>query len=148
MCMKCWESDIMVKVYADLIKKGLKTIDDVPAKLRLQVEKELLKQFTRGRYTIDLQAMNWVYQSALGGREAVRKNMKGKQTMKYRDFTKLEIDYLVDMCNFTDEEYQYFILKTKDKSIIQISLEMHISESKVSKLARRVKNKISRVEEK
>lgn len=68
--------------------------------------------------------------------------------MKYRDFTKLEIDYLVDMCNFTDEEYQYFILKTKDKSIIQISLEMHISESKVSKLARRVKNKISRVEEK
>lgn len=24
----------MVKVYADLIRKGLKTIDDVPAKLR------------------------------------------------------------------------------------------------------------------
>lgn len=41
--MKCWESDIMVKVYADLIRKGLKTIDDVPTKLRLQVEKELLK---------------------------------------------------------------------------------------------------------
>lgn len=33
----------MVKVYADLIRKGLKTIDDVPAKLRAQVEKELLK---------------------------------------------------------------------------------------------------------
>lgn len=32
----------MVKVYADLIEKGLKTIDDVPAKLRAQVEKVVL----------------------------------------------------------------------------------------------------------
>ncbi len=32
----------MVKIYFSLIKKGLKTIDDVPEKLRLQVE-ELLK---------------------------------------------------------------------------------------------------------
>ena len=28
----------MAKVYADLIEKGLKTIDDVPAKLRPEVE--------------------------------------------------------------------------------------------------------------
>lgn len=32
----------MAKVYAALIRKGLKTIDDVPEKLRAQVE-ELLK---------------------------------------------------------------------------------------------------------
>ena len=31
----------MAKVYADLIKKGLKTIDDVPEKLRADVEKIL-----------------------------------------------------------------------------------------------------------
>lgn len=28
----------MAKVYADLIRKGIKTIDDVPAKLREAVE--------------------------------------------------------------------------------------------------------------
>ena len=28
----------MAKVYADLIKKGLKTIDDVPAKLKVEVQ--------------------------------------------------------------------------------------------------------------
>ena len=28
----------MAKIYASLIKKGLKTIDDVPAKLRAEVE--------------------------------------------------------------------------------------------------------------
>ena len=31
----------MVQVYADLIKKGLKTIDDVPAKLKDDVQKIL-----------------------------------------------------------------------------------------------------------
>jgi hypothetical protein len=33
----------MAKVYADLIKKGVKTIDDVPARLRADVE-EILRQ--------------------------------------------------------------------------------------------------------
>lgn len=65
--------------------------------------------------------------------------------MNIRDFTKPEIEYFIDMCNFTDEEYQYFMLKSKDKSIVQISMEMHISESKVSKLAKRVKTKILKV---
>ena len=31
----------MVKVYANLIKRGLKTLDDVPEKLRAEVEEEL-----------------------------------------------------------------------------------------------------------
>lgn len=31
----------MAKIYADLIRKGLKTIDDVPAKLRGDVRKIL-----------------------------------------------------------------------------------------------------------
>lgn len=31
----------MAKIYADLIKKGLKTIDDVPENLRADVEKLL-----------------------------------------------------------------------------------------------------------
>lgn len=31
----------MAKVYADLIRKGIKTIDDVPERIRKQVEKIL-----------------------------------------------------------------------------------------------------------
>lgn len=31
----------MAKIYADLIRKGLKTIDDVPEKLRADVERIL-----------------------------------------------------------------------------------------------------------
>lgn len=36
----------MHKIYADLIIKGLKTIDDVPLKIRDKVKEELIK---RGR---------------------------------------------------------------------------------------------------
>lgn len=32
----------MAKVYADLIRKGLKTIDDVPARLKEQVKEILI----------------------------------------------------------------------------------------------------------
>lgn len=35
----------MAKVYADLIRKGMKTLDDVPARLRAAVE-ALLKEST------------------------------------------------------------------------------------------------------
>lgn len=40
--MRCWqEVERMAKVYAALIRKGLKTIDQVPALLRKQVEEIL-----------------------------------------------------------------------------------------------------------
>ena len=36
--MKVWGYDDMAKIYANLIKKGIKTIDDVPEKIRAEVE--------------------------------------------------------------------------------------------------------------
>jgi len=38
----------MAKIYADLIKKGLKTIDDVPERLREAVEKILAADTIEG----------------------------------------------------------------------------------------------------
>ena len=44
--MRCWqEVERMAKVYAPLIRKGLKTLDDVPANLRDAVAK-LLEEST------------------------------------------------------------------------------------------------------
>ena len=50
-------------------------------------------------------------------------------------------------CNltFTEDELTYFNLRAKDKSNVQIAFEMNISESQVSKLAKRVKSKMLRV---
>lgn len=64
---------------------------------------------------------------------------------KIRDFTVPELNMFRELCNFTDEELEYFNLRAKDKSNVQIAYLMNISEPKVSILAKRVKKKMIRV---
>lgn len=65
--------------------------------------------------------------------------------MQINDFVEKELQMFRDECNFSDEELEYFNLKAKDKSNTQIALAMNCSEAKVSKIARKVKNKMLRV---
>lgn len=65
--------------------------------------------------------------------------------LKICEFVESELKELREQCNFTDDELCYFNLRAKDKSNIQISFDMHISESKVNSLAKRVKSKINKV---
>ena len=61
------------------------------------------------------------------------------------DFTTHELEQLKDLCNFDDQELEYFNIKAKHKSNVAIAIQMNISEAQVSKLAKRVKSKIKRV---
>lgn len=65
--------------------------------------------------------------------------------MKIRDFTVPELNKFRELCNFTDDELAYFNLRSKDKSNVQIALEMNVSTAQVSKLAKRVKAKMVRI---
>ena len=65
--------------------------------------------------------------------------------MQLYDFTVPELNRFRELCNFTPDELQYFELRSKYKSNVQIAMIMHISEAKVSKLARKVKDKIIRI---
>ena len=65
--------------------------------------------------------------------------------MQIYDFTVPELNKLRELCNFSDSELEYFNLRAKHKSNVEIALTMHVSESQVSKLARKVKDKIKRV---
>ena len=65
--------------------------------------------------------------------------------MKIYDFVEWELQKFRDECNFTEDELQYFNLKSKNKSNVEISIEMCVSEPQVSKLAKRVKTKILKV---
>ena len=65
--------------------------------------------------------------------------------MQVYDFTRPELDYFRELCNFTESEREYFELRAKGKSNVQIAMEMNVSESQVSKLARKVKSKMFRV---
>ena len=65
--------------------------------------------------------------------------------MLIRDFTVPELNKFRELCNFTTDERLYFELRARDKSNIEISLEMNVSTAQVSKIAKRVKTKIIKV---
>lgn len=67
------------------------------------------------------------------------------QTPQIYDFTVPELEVFRKLCNFSDDELHYFNLRARHKSNTFISVEMNVSEAQVSKLARRVKDKIIRV---
>lgn len=64
--------------------------------------------------------------------------------IKLQSLIKSELDELIEKCNFTDEELEYVYYKSKDNTNVYISHMMNVSIAKVSCLARRVQNKISR----
>lgn len=65
--------------------------------------------------------------------------------MQVYDFTKPELDMFRELCNFTPDELEYFNLRSSGMSNVQIALEMNVSESKVSKLAKKTKSKMFRI---
>ena len=65
--------------------------------------------------------------------------------MKIYDFTEPELQVSRELCNFTPDEMEYFNLRAKHYSNLQISMRMNVSEGKVSKLAKAVKTKILKV---
>ena len=65
--------------------------------------------------------------------------------MHVYDFVVPELNKFRELCNFSPQELEYFNLRANHKSNIEISLTMHVSEGQVSKLAKRVKDKIKRV---
>lgn len=67
------------------------------------------------------------------------------QVPQIYDFTVPELNVFRELCNFSDDEMEYFDLKAKHKSNTFIAIEMSVSEAQVSKLAKRVRNKIIRI---
>lgn len=65
--------------------------------------------------------------------------------MKLYDFVEPELERFRRECNFSAEELEYFNLRAKHYSNLQIAIEMSVSEGKVSKLAKSVKTKILKV---
>jgi transcriptional regulator len=65
--------------------------------------------------------------------------------MQIYDFTVPELNKFRELCNFSDDELEYFNLRSRHKSNVEIAMAMHVSEAQVSKLARKVKDKIKRI---
>lgn len=65
--------------------------------------------------------------------------------LRIPDFTKREIEYLLENCNFTSQERQLFLLRNEEKSLEQCAEIMNVSDSTVYRISRRMKDKIIRV---
>lgn len=65
--------------------------------------------------------------------------------MKICAFTKKELDTFRKECNFTELERQCFDLKAKDKTNIQLAMELNICDSTVSTTMKSIRTKITAV---
>lgn len=64
------------------------------------------------------------------------------------DFTKKELEYILENANFTEEQEQIFKMLTSKQgrqSIVCISFNMNMSESTVKRRIKQIKNKILRL---
>ena len=64
--------------------------------------------------------------------------------MKLYNFVKDEENFLIENCNFTDDELKVFKLKQKDYTIVKIAMELHMSERTINTLVDKITNKIIR----
>ena len=65
--------------------------------------------------------------------------------MKLTEFTRPEVEYFRRECNFTPEERAVFDLRTSARSITQICMTLHMSQSTVHRRLNSIKCKMLRV---
>lgn len=62
-----------------------------------------------------------------------------------RDLTAPEADRLRALCNFSDEERQVFDLRIRDKSVIEISMTLHMSVASTKRRLQSIRTKVAKV---
>lgn len=73
---------------------------------------------------------------------------EGKNVKINFDFTRSELEYILENANFTIEQEEIFKMLTSKygrASIVNISLKMNMSESTVKRRIKQIKNKIIRL---
>lgn len=79
---------------------------------------------------------------------AQRKSEEGKRDKINFDFTRKELEYILENANFTIEQEQIFKMLTSRygrASIVNISIKMNMSESTVKRRIKQIKSKILRL---
>ena len=61
------------------------------------------------------------------------------------DFTLKEYDFFIENCFFSEREELIFYMRQKSKSIIEISLELNVSESTVKRRIKNIHKKICKI---
>jgi hypothetical protein len=70
---------------------------------------------------------------------------KEKELGNLKELNKSEYEFLCDELLLNELEQKILLMRIKNKSIIEMSMENHISTTKVSKIIKKIKNKIARM---
>lgn len=65
--------------------------------------------------------------------------------MKISEFVKADIKHILAESNFTKEEEELFLLRTKDVPLEECADIMNVSNSTIYRINRKIKNKIQKV---
>lgn len=65
--------------------------------------------------------------------------------LKIPDFTKREINYIIEMANFTKQEKELFLLRNNEHSLEECAELMNVSVSTVKRINKKMKNKIIKI---
>lgn len=65
--------------------------------------------------------------------------------LKIPDFTKRDINYLLENCNFTKQEERLFLLRNEEYSLENCAEMMNVSVSTVYRISKKMKRKILKV---
>lgn len=71
--------------------------------------------------------------------------VKGKELGNLKELNKSEYEFLCDELLLDELEQKILLMRIKNNSIIEMSMENHISTTKVSKIIKKIKNKIARM---
>lgn len=61
------------------------------------------------------------------------------------DFTKEELDYIIESANFTEQQKQLFLLRNKEHTMEQCAEIMNVSDSTVYRIQEKMLIKIAKV---
>ena len=65
--------------------------------------------------------------------------------LKIPDFTKREIDYIIEAANFTKQEKELFLLRNDEYSLEECAEKMNVSVSTIKRINKKMKAKIIKV---
>ena len=68
--------------------------------------------------------------------------MPNQEELKRLDFNKTEYEYFIEHCNFTYRQRQVLDMRRKGCSIVQIAMELYISERTTNREIKKIKAKI------
>ena len=84
----------------------------------------------------------------LGGKQMATPRKLEEENVNKLDFTKIELDYILQNANFNDIQLRIFNRLTDKfgrQKIVKIAIEENISERTVSRIIKQIKNKIKRL---